>query len=1189
MRCAKCGTENTPTAKFCKGCGMALTRTCPGCGASPPMDARFCEECGSAVAGVGADEPSVLGAPVPASFGPLPGAVSERRVCSVLFADLVGFTSLSETRDPEEVRELLSRYFDIARRTITRYGGIVEKFIGDAVMAVWGTPVAAEGDTERAVRAALELVDAVSVLGADVGASGLSARAGVVTGEVAVTLGAQGEGMVAGDAVNTASRVQSVAKPGSVFVDDATRKLAESAILLEDAGNFELKGKEHPEELFVAVRVLSGVGGNQRSDGLEAPLTGRDAELRALKDLFHTAVDRRTPRLVVVTGAAGVGKSRLGWELEKYIDGLADTVLWHRGRCLSYGEGVAFWALAEIVRQRFGIAEEDATDLARSKLGEGLVRFVSDEKEREYVGVRLSRLLGVPYASETKVVLSQDELYAGWRLFFERLAQVAPVVMLVEDAQHADESLLGFFEHLIDWTKDLTIFVLLFARQGLEAIDSGYGVGRNRTTLSLDPLDDASMKALVEALVPGMPTDARDAITARAQGIPLFAVETVRSLIDQGVLERDGAVYRLAGDLGTLTVPDSLHALLAARLDALPQDVRSLVADASVLGTSFPKEALVAVSGKGEDAVAAALSELVRRDVLHVLADPLSPERGSYRFGQEMLRQVAYETLSKKDRKVRHLAVAAHLRATFANDGEEIADAIARHYLDVLSAAPNDPDAEEITAEALGFLIKSAERAERSGAPARAAESYAEAAAIAPVDQAPALFEKASRASSDYGDFEAAISHADAALRLYLGMGDVRGAARAQSMKGSALQQAGRHTAARVELTEALEALLPDPDQDTVMALMSLAALEIFSGNVAEGQRLATESLALGQALDVGDGDLARCFNTKGLSASHANRTIEAAANYETAARLAERAGVYRALATAQSNLADVLPRTGDLRGAVEAARSSAAHARRTGGRDTLAYAAANLAVALLELGEWEEADAALSAAMQVEHLDHELVHCLVGWLAGLRGEGERATSALESMPNMRLSEEPQAQASVGVLEALVALSTGDVSGALAHAMGVLQKEEAIGIGHESERWAWPLAARTARSLGDKEALGTLLAILDAHPVGHLPPILRAERRLVTAVVAADAEPPGTASVVSAVAEAVVLLREVGNPYQLAHGLVDYAEVLARAGEDGVDAALAEARGIAERLGCAPLLARATSVGSLYAPADASS
>jgi class 3 adenylate cyclase len=260
--------------------------------------------------------------------------VAERRVCSVLFCDLVGFTPLSESRDPEAVRELLSEYFAVARTVIGRFGGVVEKFIGDAVLAVWGTPVAAEGDAERAVRAGLDLVAAVGELGGEAGVAGLAARAGVVTGEVAVTLGATHEGMVAGDAVNTAARVQAVAEPGSVLVDGPTYRLAGGGVGFAEAGEHALKGKAEPQELWRAVRVLAGVGGSQRVDGLEAPLIGRDAELRTVRELFHASAERRVPRLVLVSGPAGVGKSRLGWEFRKYIDGLAQEVWWHQGRCL---------------------------------------------------------------------------------------------------------------------------------------------------------------------------------------------------------------------------------------------------------------------------------------------------------------------------------------------------------------------------------------------------------------------------------------------------------------------------------------------------------------------------------------------------------------------------------------------------------------------------------------------------------------------------------------------------------------------------------------------------------------------------------------------------------------------------------------------------------------------------------------
>ena len=313
-----------------------------------------------------------------------------------------------------------------------------------------------------------------------------------------------------------------------------------------------------------------------------------------------------------------------------------------------------------------------------------------DPAERAYIGARLGRLLGVSFAGDGGGPLAREELFAGWRLFFERLAAEDLVALLVEDAQHADAGLLDFLDYLLDWVRDLPVFVLVFARPELGQARPGFGAGRNRVTLTLDPLDPASMDALVEALVPGCRT-ARAKITGQAQGIPLFAVETVRSLVDRDIVQPFEGVYRLTGDIGELAVPDSLHALLAARLDALDRCAR-LVADAAVLGTTFPAEALIAVSGQAETAVRSALAELVRREVLTISADPLSPERGSYGFAQNMLRQVAYDTLSRRDRKTRHLTVAAHLRAAFPGDGEEVTEVIARHYLDALNAVPDDPD-----------------------------------------------------------------------------------------------------------------------------------------------------------------------------------------------------------------------------------------------------------------------------------------------------------------------------------------------------------------------------------------------------------------------------------------------------------------------------------------------------------------
>jgi class 3 adenylate cyclase/tetratricopeptide (TPR) repeat protein len=1102
-------------------------------------------------------------------------------VCSVLFCDLVGFTSLSESRDPEMVRELLSRYFGVARTVIGRYGGEVEKFIGDAVMAVWGTPVAEEGDAERAVRAALDLVAAVAELGDEAQVPGLAARAGVVTGEVAVTLGAVGEGMVAGDAVNTASRVQSAAEPGSVLADTATQRLAGSGIGFVEAGSHRLKGQVEPELLWRATRVLSAVGGLQRVDGLEAPLVGRDAELRTIKELFHAAADRKVPRLVLVSGPAGVGKSRLGWEFEKYIDGLAGDMWWHRGRCLSYGEGVAFWALAEIVRQRLGIAEEDPADTAAAKLAQGLDRFVPNPGERAYTGIRLGRLLGVGYPGDGGTTLTREELFAGWRLFFERLAAELPVVLLVEDAQYADTGLLDFLDHFIDWSRDLPVYVLVFARPELHQGRPGFGTGRNRITLTLDPLDPASMDQLVDALVPGMPPAARAAVTSQAQGIPLFAAETVRALIDREIVQPSGGVYRLVGDVGELVVPDSLHALLAARLDALDPGVRRLVTDAAVLGTSFPAEALVAVSGHDEPTVRAALAELVRREVFTVSADPLSPERGSYQFAQQMLRQVAYDTLSRRDRKSRHLKVAAHLRAAFPGDGEEVADALAQHYLDALNAIPDDPDTVQIRDQAITAVIRAAQRAQRTGAPAVAAVSYATAATLISSDvdggqrDGGQLWERAAEADISAGSWAAAIEHAGRARDCHLQKGQARAAARAQATAGQALRLWGRHAEGREQLTAAMDVLRVDPDTDTVRALEELATLEVFSGSP-DADRLTTEALTLGQALGVDTGQLGSLLLTRAMYLGTAGRRQpEAVAYLHESARLATQLGDNFRLGRALLNLSEVLAVTDPAAGA-EAARTATEHLRRAGVGDYLTIAIMNLVQALLLLGDWDAADSELTQATDSGGLAENYLSSQQGWLAALRGDAATAEIMLAGLGDMQASEDPQDKALISVVEAFTAAARRQPENALRHAHSALGYADALGISFECLRWAWPLAARAAYELSDSAVTVELLGLVDSYQPGHLAPMLRSERDLVRARLAAH---DGDQAAAAAFASAITSLREQSTPYHLAQGLLDHAEHLTRLGDDEAAAlAIGEASDIAHSLRCQPVLDRAADV-----------
>jgi tetratricopeptide (TPR) repeat protein len=662
-------------------------------------------------------------------------------------------------------------------------------------------------------------------------------------------------------------------------------------------------------------------------------------------------------------------------------------------------------------------------------------------------------------------------------------------------------------------------------------------------------------------------------------------VETVRSLIDRDIVRPVEGVYRLVGDIGELAVPDSLHALLAARLDALDPQVRRLIADAAVLGTTFPVEALIAVSGRDEPSVRSALADLVRREVLRVSADPLSPERGNYQFAQEMLRQVAYDTLSRRDRKTGHLAVAAHLRATFAGGGEEMADVIARHYLDALHAIPDDPDTDQIRGQAIAALIRAAERSERTGAPGPAAASYAAAADLVPATPAGAagppasgspdagtLWERAARAVSITADYAAAVQHADRARDYYLRRGQDRAAARAQAIAGRALRTWGRHAGARERLTAAAEVLRADPDNDTVHVLEELAILEMFTGSP-DADRLTAEALILGQALGVGIGQLAGLFLTRGIYLCMVNRRPEGAAYFREGARLATQAGDDMMVGRALLNMSDALAAT-DPAAAVDAARSAAGHLRRAGVRDHLVVAIMNLVQALLQLGDWEGADAEITQAMDSGELaGDEYLICCRGWLAALRGDVGTAEAMLTSLRDLRASEDLQDKSLISAVEAFTAEARRQPADALRCARAALRHADALGISFESLRWAWPLAARTAFELQDIVAIHELLTLLDSYQPGHLAAMLRAERDLVRARLAAS---EGDAAAAVALAAAITYLREQSTPYHLAHGLLDQAGYLTRrGGGDAAALAVDEARVIGRRLRCQPLLDRA--------------
>jgi class 3 adenylate cyclase/tetratricopeptide (TPR) repeat protein len=1101
---------------------------------------------------------------------PAPTPTAERRLVSVLFADLVGFTAASEARDAEETRELLTRYFDTCRRLITLYGGTVEKFIGDAVMAVWGTPTATEDDPERAVRAALDLVAAVTALGDETGASGLRARAAVLTGEAAVTIGAEGEGMVAGDIVNTASRIQGIAEPGQVFVGEATRRATEAAIVYEEAGVHELKGKGGLVPAWRALRVISGARGSLKSQGLEAPFVGRDRELRLIKDLFHDCESARRAHLISVTGIAGIGKSRLAWEFYKYFDGIAQLTFWHRGRCLSYGEGVTYWALADMVRMRARIVEEEDPASARAKLQEIVAEHFGDEADRRFVEPRLAHLLGLDEGSGYE----RDDLFAAWRLFFERLTETYPVVMAFEDMQWADDSLLDFIEYLLDSSRNSPILVVTLARPELHERRPTWGAGRrNFTSLYLEPLSAAAMEELLTGLVPGLPEEVRRQILARAEGIPLYAVETVRMLLDRGALVREGSVYRPTGTIDALDVPETLHALIAARLDGLPSEERRVLQDAAVLGKTFTKRALGALSGLADPELEPLLASLVRKEVVAVQADPRSPEHGQYGFLQDLVRHVGYETLSKRERRARHLAAAAHLAASFA-DEDDIVEVLASHYLNAYQAVPDAEDADEIKSKAREMLTRAGERAASLAAAREAQRYFHQAAELAdePLVRAE-LDDKAGRMAWRRGRGDEAAALFAEALAVFEPMGLTGSAARISSILAEIDHRAGRLAEANARLERTLEELADEePDVDVAEVAAQLGRFLMLSGRTEEAGPRLEFALELAEALDVPE-ILAQALTSKAILLTHTNRLEEARILLEGALAAASANDLPAPAIRAINNLAVVFESADRYGSAVEATVQGLELARRVGDRVWEGIFLAGPISALVLLGRWEEAFASAAEAEDVvqggsEGPDTTPIHLVAVDCA--RGNLAEARARLEADAWLVESEDHQAWTGYRVHEAQVLRYEGKSRAALEALEPVLEMRT-LGTTFLTVKLGFVEALEAAYELGDTEKLEELLATIESLRPGERPPLLDAHARRFRSKLADDA---------TGFKAAAERFRKLEMPFWLAVTELEHAERLAELGRAAeAEPLLADARQIFERLDAKPWLERALAVG----------
>jgi len=1182
VNCSVCGSENESGRKFCGECGSSLMWVCAACGTANAPSSKYCGECGRALSQAGASGTSAV--PAPASSG------SERRLVTVLFADLVGFTTLSESRDPEEVRELLTRYFDLCRSLITRYGGTVEKFIGDAVMAVWGTPMAQEDDAERGVRAALDLVTGVATLGEEVRAAGLAARAGVVTGEAAVTVGAEGQGMVAGDLVNTASRIQSVAEPGTVFVSEGTKRAAEAAVVFADAGSHVLKGKAEPVRLWRALRVVALVGGAQKSTGLEAPFVGRDGEFRLIKQLFHASADERKAHLVSIAGIAGIGKSRLSWEFLKYIDGLADVVWWHRGRCLSYGDGVTYWALAEMVRMRADILEQEEPASALAKLRAALETHVVDDDERRWMEPRLAHLLGL----EEQGRREPEDLFGAWRRFFERLAETSPTVLVFEDLQWADAGLLDFIEYLMEWSRGHALFVVTLARPELLTKRPTWGAGRRAfTSLALEPLTVVAMEALLEGLAPGLPSELTARILDRAEGVPLYAVETVRMLIDRGLLVAGGDRYDVAGPIDALEVPESLHALIAARIDGLPAEERRLIQQAAVLGKTFTPDALVAVSGRPRSDVDGSLSDLVRREVLEHLDDPQSPERGQFGFLQDLVKRVAYDTLSKRDRKALHLATAAYLEETTRSEGGEFVEIVAAHYLEAYSAVPGDPDAADLKDRACSALAAAGDRAASLAAKGEAQKYFERALELAddPGTRA-SLAERAGMAAAEGVRSEEARRHFERAIESYRSAGQAHAAARVTARLGEVMWWQMVKLEEAVELMESAMAEMDEdePDADVAFFKAQVGRLHYFRGDLDLAMTWIERALSDAEAGPYPEA-LSQALNTKSLVLASIGRHRESNVLLEAALRIAVEADLGDARRRALFNLANVAALSDRFDQALEYDLENLSLARRIGSTEDEMNIATHLVWNYYGLGRWDDATAIVEELVPDFSRPESMMHAVIGSLTILvyleRGEIAKADQIYRRLSEIiGESMETQDRAFFLSCTALIELAHGRHASTLEAAREALSLRRVQGL--RAVGMALAPALEAAFQLEDDDALEEVLAVVESARPSEPSIWQRGQTVRYRAKLAARKGDDQGAE--AGFREAVRLFEQSGpQPFWVAVGKLELGEWLTAA-DRGDEAAplLADARATFEGLRATPWIERMSSgVAAVDAPTAA--
>ena len=833
-----------------------------------------------------------------------PKSRRERKPVSILFCDLVGFTARSEELDPEDVQALLQPYFARVRAEIERFGGTVEKFIGDAVMAVFGAPIGHEDDPERAVRAALAVRDALS--------DELELRIAVHTGEALVTLDADpraGEGIVAGDVVNTASRLQNSAPANGVIVGEQTHRATERAIGYRELEPVVARGKKEPLRVWEAVEVRREA--EARRPG--ARLVGRQRELDQLIDTLSRARAERTPQLLTIVGVPGIGKTRLVRELYARIEAEPDDVTWLQGRSLPYGDGVTFWALGEIVKAQAGVFEGDSPDAVEEKLRLSVEEALTEDKEREWVLRHLRPLVGL--GSEGAVTGDRrDEAFAAWGLMFEALAEQSPVVLVVEDLHWADDGLLDFIDGLVDRATDVPLLLLATSRPELHERRPAWGGGkRNATTISLTPLSDGDTEQLLTEL---MELDVGPELLRRAQGNPLYAEEYARLVEERGL--GDGP-----------HIPESLHALIAARLDALPVEEKALVQDAAVVGEVAWAGAVAAVGGHERAAVEQLARPLEHKEFLRRRRRSSVEAETEYAFHHVLVRDVAYGQIPRADRGMKHRRAAEWIESLGRR--EDHVELLAHHYAEALEMArATGGETGELEERARMAFRDAGDRAASLGALPLAVRFYQQALELWPEDdpeRGVLLLRRAHARLFTEIDVEEELKAAADAL---LAAGDRLRAAEAAALLVTLYQEWGRGTLARDHLERSQELIAGLPSSpEKAQALAEACRSRMMSGESEEAIRLGDEALQICDQLGL-DEIRAAVLISMGPARAGLGDMERAIADQQQGIAFAQAINSHEA-ARGYGNLASTLIAVGDLSGSYQAVREGLRLAERLG------------------------------------------------------------------------------------------------------------------------------------------------------------------------------------------------------------------------------------------------------------------